>query len=169
MRILATGFVVFVIWCFISAWLYNDVLLPAIRKPVMVLTTPENQIKEADSLMRLREIMPEDILIYFKFNESSFIPDTQTGSSLSEFKAWVEKYSGSMVTVTGHTDIVGTPEYNRELGLKRAQAVSKYIETQGISSSRIITQSAGETEAGADYITPEGRARNRKTVISIKL
>ena len=84
MRILITGFVLFVIWCFISAWLYNDKLLPAMKKPVTVQTIPESQTKEADSLMKLKASMPNDLLIYFEFNNAKFKTDAQTDNSSSE-------------------------------------------------------------------------------------
>jgi outer membrane protein OmpA-like peptidoglycan-associated protein len=169
MRILISGFVVFVIWCFISAWLYNDILLPVIKKPVPVLVIPDNQTNEADSLMKLKALMPKDLLIYFEFNDSKFKPDPQFETSIADFKAWLEKYPGSILSVKGHTDLVGTPDYNRDLGQKRAEIVTKYLVGLGIFSGRIIPESMGESEPVAGYITQEGRAKNRRTVISIKM
>jgi OOP family OmpA-OmpF porin len=64
---------------------------------------------------------------------------------------------------------VGTADYNYNLGLKRAQIVSKYIENQGINASKMIVSSKGKTEPAADYLTTEGRAKNRRTEISIKM
>jgi outer membrane protein OmpA-like peptidoglycan-associated protein len=168
MRILITGLVAFVIWCFVSAWLYNDKLLPVL-KPVQEITIPESQINAADSLMKLKALMPKDLMIYFEFNEAKFKADPQTDNSIAEFKAWLEKYPGSMLSVTGHADLVGTPEYNQDLGLKRAQIISKYLESQGISAGRIITESKGESQPVASFITKEGRAKNRRTEISIKM
>jgi len=169
MRILITGVIVFVIWCFISAWLYNDKLLPVLKKPVPVLTIPDNQTREADSLMKLKASMPKDLTIYFEFNDAKFKADPQISNDIAPFKAWLDKYPGSMLLVTGHADLVGTPEFNQELGLKRAQVVSKYLEGQGIPANRILTESMGESKPAAGYITPQGRAKNRRTEISIKM
>jgi outer membrane protein OmpA-like peptidoglycan-associated protein len=169
MRILSMGFVFFVIWCFVSAWLYNDHLLPAMRKPITLQTIPEKSTREADSLMKLKASMPQHLLIYFEFNGSKFKPDPQTDNSISSFKTWLEKYPQSMLSVSGHTDLVGTAEYNNKLALKRALVVSKYIEEKGINVSRMITASKGSTEPAADYLTAEGRAKNRRTEISIKM
>ncbi|MCU0462822.1 MAG: OmpA family protein [Bacteroidales bacterium] len=169
MRILITGFVAFVIWCFVSAWLYNDKLLPVLNKPVPVLTTPENQTNEADSLMKLKALMPKDLTIYFEFNDAKFKPDPQTDNSVAEFKTWLDKYPGSMLSVKGFTDIVGTPEFNLSLGQERAEAVGKYLEDKGVPSAKIIKESLGERMAYENYITKEGRAKNRKTEVSIKL
>jgi hypothetical protein len=54
MKILISGFVVFVIWCIISVWLYNDKLLPSINNLVTVKALPESQTNPADSLMNLK-------------------------------------------------------------------------------------------------------------------
>ena len=169
MRILITGFVIFVIWCFISAWLYNDILLPEMKKPVPVLTTPETKTNVADSLMKLKASMPKDLLIYFEFNDARFKPDPQTDNSITGFKAWLDKYPGSMLSVTGNTDLVGTTKYNMALGLKRAKVVGKYLEDKGINPSRITIESNGKSKPIADYLTKEGRAKNRRTEISIKM
>jgi len=169
MRILITGFVVFVIWCFISAWLFNDHALPALRKPVPVPQISDQQAREADSLMKLKASIPGDILIYFEFNDAKFKPDPRTDNSVTEFKAWLDKYPGSRIVVSGHTDLVGTPEYNNELGLKRAQVVGKHLTTLGIGEDKLIIESQGENNPCCGYVTAEERSKNRRTVISIKM
>ncbi|HAM10220.1 MAG: hypothetical protein A2X05_05140 [Bacteroidetes bacterium GWE2_41_25] len=169
MRILVTGFIAFVIWCFISAWLFNDILLPVIKKPVPMQTIPEPQSNTADSLAQLKASMPATLLIYFEFNDYRFKPDPQTDNSVGAFKGWLEKYPTSVLSVTGHTDLVGEPQYNEDLGLKRARDVAKYLESLGIAGSKMIIESKGETEPAAGYITAEGRAKNRRTEISIKI
>lgn len=170
MRILITGFVVFVIWCFVSAWLYNDHLLPAMNPPVPVQIIPDTQAnKLADSLAALKASMPKELLIYFEFNTVKFKTDPQTDNSIAEFKAWLDKYPGSKLSITGHTDLVGTPEFNQGLGLKRAQIIEKYLEQKGVKNERMVTVSEGESKPAADYITIEGRAKNRRTEVSIKM
>ena len=169
MRILIIGCIAFVIWCFVSAWLYNDHLLPALKKPVAVVTAPGAGTSEADSLMKLKAMMPEDLMIYFEFNDTKFKPDPQTDSIVTEFKVWLDKYPGSMLSVTGHTDLVGTTDYNQALGLKRAEIISKYLESQGIDAGKIMTESLGESKPAAGYLTKEDRAKNRRTEITIKL
>jgi len=169
MRILITGFVLLVIWCFFSAWIYNDKLVPTMKKSVPIKTTPKPLTNEADSLMKLKASMPGNLVIYFEFNEAKFKPDQQTDNRIIPFKVWIDKYPGSMLTVTGHTDLVGTTNYNFELGLKRAQIVEKYLENQGINANRMVTESKGKTEPAADNLTEEGRAKNRRTEITIKM
>lgn len=169
MRILIPGFAVFVIWCFISAWLYNDKLLPAMHKPVPVQIIPDPQKIVADSLAKIYASMPQKLMIYFEFDKSKFKNDPQTDSRIAEFKGWLDKYPASVILVTGHTDLVGTPAYNDALALKRALVISKYIEGQGIKMEKLLTESKGSTQPAATYLTSEGRAKNRRTEITIKM
>jgi OOP family OmpA-OmpF porin len=169
MRILITGFAVFVIWCFISAWLYNDKLLPAMHKPVTVQTIPDPQKIVADSLAKIYASMPQKLMIYFEFDKAKFKNDPQTDSRIAEFKGWLDKYPASKILVTGHTDLVGTAAYNDALALKRALVISKYIEGQGIKADKLLTESKGSAQPAATYLTSEGRAKNRRTEITIKM
>jgi outer membrane protein OmpA-like peptidoglycan-associated protein len=168
MRIFTIGAVVFVIWAFFSTWLFVDVLKPALKKPVPVVAVPETTNNVADSLARIYALMPKDLVIWHDFDKAGLIPEPQMETNLAEFKNWLDKYPESMLLVTGHTDLVGTPEYNKALGLERAQAAQKFLEAKGFPASRMIVSSKGEEEPAAGYITAEARAKNRRTVISIK-
>jgi len=168
MRILTIGAVIFVIWAFFSTWLFVDVLKPVLKKPVETVAVPVTTNNVADSLARIYALMPKDLVIWHDFDKAGLIPDPQMETSLSEFKDWLNKYPESMLLVTGHTDLVGTPEYNKSLGLERAQAAQKFLEARGFPASRMIVSSKGEEDPAAGYITAEARAKNRRTVISIK-
>lgn len=168
MRVLITGFIVFVIWSFFSMWLYVDILKPLTRKPIVVQQIPESQTREADSLKQFYASMPKDLLIYFEFDKSKFKNDPQIDNSIGEFKKWLEKYPDYNLHVTGYTDFIGSPEYNIDLGLERAQVVQKYLESQGVASDKIVASSRGKENPVADLITSIGRAKNRRTEITLK-
>ena len=168
MRILIIGFVVFVIWSFFSVWLYVDKIRPAMNEPVAVQADPEIQTIVADSLVQPEVIMPKEMMIYFEFDKAEFEPDPQTDNSVTEFKTWLDKNPESMLSITGHTDHIGTEKYNQALGLRRAQTVYKYLESKDVAVNKMITDSKGEDQPAADQTTEEGRAKNRRTVITIK-
>ena len=168
MRILIAGFAVFVVWSFFSTWLYVDVLRHAAKPQVTMQVNPQPGNTAADSLAKLYAMMPEDLMIYYEFDEKEFKPDPQFETSLADFKTWLDKYPESILMVTGHTDLVGEKEYNQDLGLERARVVQKYLADKGFPSVRIIVGSKGEDEPAAGYITEEERGKNRRTVISIK-
>jgi peptidoglycan-associated lipoprotein len=70
--------------------------------------------------------------------------------------------------VEGHTDNVGTPVYNHELGLERAEAVKKYLyEQHQIPLHKINVISYGEDKPVAPNTTKDGRAQNRRVVVKI--
>lgn len=168
MRIILSGFFVLVIWSFFSMWLYVDILKPATReKAVVPQPIPETQNREADSLAKLYASMPH-LNLYFGFDEA--IPDAgqETDSKIADLKAWLEKYPASMITVTGHTDFIGTPEYNLRLGLQRAEAVRKFLESKGIPADKMITYSQGADQPLEGHITSYGREKNRRTEVTIK-
>jgi len=168
MRILTLGSAIFVIWAFFSTWIFVDVLRPVLKKPVEIVAVPETTDNVADSLAKIYALMPKDLVIRHNFDKAGLIPDPQMEASLAEFKSWLDKYPESILLVTGHTDLVGTPEYNQALGLERAQAAQKFLEEKGFPASRMIVSSKGEDDPEAGYITSEERAKNRRTVISIK-
>lgn len=71
------------------------------------------------------------------------------------------------VIVIGHTDSIGSDEYNLRLGQRRAESVKAYMISKGIDSRLIKTSSRGEREPIADNRTAEGRAKNRRVVIEV--
>lgn len=168
MRILTIGSIVFVIWASFSTWLFVDFLKPALKRPVPVAAQPVDTNSVADSLAKIYALMPKDLVIWHDFDKARLTPDAPMEASLSAFKEWLDKYPGSTLLVTGYTDLVGTPEYNQALGLERARAAQKFLESKGFPSSRMIVSSKGEEEPIAGYITDDERAKNRRTVISIK-
>ncbi len=66
------------------------------------------------------------------------------------------------IIIAGHTDNKGTPEYNQNLGLRRAQAVHDLLIKEGVPASRLGVESYGETRPIVSNDTEEGRARNRR-------
>ncbi len=73
-----------------------------------------------------------------------------------------EKNSAMKVSLNGHCDNVGTPEYNMGLSLRRADAVKKYLVGKGIAASRISTKGFGFTKPIALNGTDTGRSMNRR-------
>lgn len=72
-----------------------------------------------------------------------------------------------VVEVQGHTDSVGTDEYNMKLGMRRAEAVKRVLVNNGVRSERLMTTSLGESQPIATNSTSSGRARNRRVEIHV--
>jgi outer membrane protein OmpA-like peptidoglycan-associated protein len=71
------------------------------------------------------------------------------------------------LTIIGHTDNVGTEEYNLALSNRRAERVKHYLVNKfNFDSQRLLVQGAGSSQPIADNDTLEGRQQNRR--VSIK-
>jgi hypothetical protein len=71
------------------------------------------------------------------------------------------------IEIEGHTDDEGTELYNRDLSMKRAQAVYRYLIEHGIAAARLSYKGYGESLPVSTNETDEGRALNRRTEIKI--
>jgi OOP family OmpA-OmpF porin len=72
------------------------------------------------------------------------------------------------VEVAGHTDSVGSADYNQGLSERRAKVVYKYLVAHGISADRMTWAGYGESQPIADNDTSEGRAQNRRTELIVQ-
>ncbi len=73
------------------------------------------------------------------------------------------------VTIEGHTDSIGTVEYNLALGERRANSVRDYLVQRGIVNMRLMTVSYGEERPIADNGSAQGRAMNRRAHLVVIL
>jgi OOP family OmpA-OmpF porin len=74
---------------------------------------------------------------------------------------------GAIVIAVGHTDWVGTDEYNQKLGLRRAAAVKAFLVSKGMDPKMVYIDSKGEKQPIADNRTAQGRAKNRRVEIEV--
>ena len=81
---------------------------------------------------------------------------------LAKVSGIVLAYPSLHVSIEGHTDSVGTDEYNQTLSERRAQAVRDYFVQQGIASNSVEAHGFGKNEPIASNDTTEGRAQNRR-------
>lgn len=73
------------------------------------------------------------------------------------------------LSVSGHTDSVGSDSYNQKLSERRAHSVTDYLVENGVPRSSFVSVvGAGETQPVADNATAEGRSMNRRTEIKIQ-
>ena len=69
------------------------------------------------------------------------------------------------VKICGHTDNTGSPAVNNALSLKRARAVSAYLQKKDVAADRLATEGMGFTKPVADNASAEGRTKNRRVEI----
>ena len=74
----------------------------------------------------------------------------------------MRKNPSMSVEIQGHTDSIGSDEYNQKLSERRAQSVLEYFVGQGIAKNRLTAVGYGESQPIASNETEAGRAKNRR-------
>ena len=87
---------------------------------------------------------------------------TDARERLAKVSGIVLAYPGLHLEIEGHTDSVGSDEYNQQLSEHRAEAVRDYLVQQGIAADAIIARGLGKTAPIASNDTAEGRQKNRR-------
>lgn len=98
--------------------------------------------------------------LFFDFNKSNLKPE-----SVGELNRLIDlliKHPNMKIEISGHTDDVGTQEFNLPLSNKRAASVLQYLVQNGIEQSRLISKGYGKTKPVAKGIDEESRRLNRR-------
>jgi type IX secretion system PorP/SprF family membrane protein len=86
---------------------------------------------------------------------------------LDSLKEFIEQHENISVIIEGHTDNVGSEQYNMALSQRRATSVLNYLTEQGIDKKILTAEGLGEVKPIASNANPAGRALNRRTEIYI--
>lgn len=115
----------------------------------------------------LYEVVLSEDRCKFKINQTELSDDCKI--ALDEFIAHLKSQNKNVyIEIQGHTDSLGDPIVNREIGYKRATAVYEYLATYGnIPLHRMNVISYGESQPVADNSTREGREINRRVVLVV--
>lgn len=92
--------------------------------------------------------------------------DSLSAESHVELNRWVEllkRHTTVRIRIAGHTDNQGTAKHNMSLSRRRAESVSRYLQSQGIAAKRIESVGHGASKPVKGNDTAEGRAENRRT------
>jgi len=106
--------------------------------------------------------------IHFQFNKAVIVPSSYP--VIDEILSGIKGRSDVQgVRVEGHTDSVGSDEYNQKLSDKRAGSVRTYMTDKGYPADQITAVGKGESNPIADNATKSGRAQNRRVEFHLQL
>lgn len=98
--------------------------------------------------------------ILFGFDKSDLTGSAE--GNLNDLVTILNKYPDTNIEIQGHTDDVGTDQYNMGLSERRASSVASYIQTKGIGGARIATKGFGESAPKYPNDTEVNKAQNRR-------
>jgi len=102
---------------------------------------------------------------FFDFDKYVLKPEGR--AKLDDLVSKIKDVNLEVIIAVGHTDWIGTKEYNQKLSVRRAEAVKAYLVSKGIEKNRVYTEGKGKTQPIADNRTAEGRAKNRRVEIEV--
>ena len=111
----------------------------------------------------------ETIALYFEFDEDAL--NERTVRQLEIIAGVLKSDSRRKITISGHTDAIGSQSYNDALSARRASVVRDFLDEAGVNADQIVTLAKGASQPRRPNITetgdddPEGRRANRRTEI----
>ena len=114
------------------------------------------QVRERDNALAMT-------VFYFEFDRSDLSAEAR--AALVHHANYLKENPSRRYRLEGHADERGTREYNLALGERRAQAVERYLQVQGVSSNQLETISYGEENPVDPGTTEAAYARNRRVEI----
>lgn len=105
------------------------------------------------------------LLVFFDFDKSEL--KRESTPDLRRAAEFLKTNPSLSIEIAGHTDSVGTDEYNNQLSQDRADAVMKYLRGLGVAADRMRAHGYGESQPVADNVTEEGQASNRRVDMKV--
>jgi outer membrane protein OmpA-like peptidoglycan-associated protein len=102
------------------------------------------------------------------FDFDSVVIKSGFHSTLDKIANVLVRYGKTHLTVAGHTDNVGTNQYNQTLSDRRSGAVADYLRAKGVIPQRLVSVGQGENSPRATNATEEGRRLNRRVEIVVE-
>lgn len=136
----------------------------------VVDNTVQTDVIEAVQLTAEEQLVQEysaailETTVYFAFDKSTI--SARFTPVLDAHAKFLLANPGQSVTIEGHTDEKGTPEYNIALGERRANAVATYLENMGVASNQLTTVSYGEEKPANFGHGAEAESENRRAELT---
>jgi outer membrane protein OmpA-like peptidoglycan-associated protein len=110
--------------------------------------------------------LPESGLVYFDFDKADL--NTEAQATMDRVIADIQGRELGGITVGGHTDTAGPPDYNMELSQRRANTVAAELVRSGIPATIVTTEAFGETDLAVETPPDTPEQANRRATIDFQ-
>ena len=146
---------------------WQSVEISGTKGPADPVVLREGAVQGAFSPVRAAmPAAPVHFLLYFKLDTAELLPESQL--LIPEIAKVIRERNPAQLSVVGHTDTVGSVEYNYRLGLRRAAAVTKQLAAQGVVPASIETASRGKAELQVKTPDQSLEPRNRRAEVTVR-
>lgn len=133
----------------------------------------KNLSQEIKSGQARVEKLPNNVVRITMTNQTAFETDSTDikpgfHSTMDKLADVVVRYGKTTLTIVGHTDNVGSNEYNQKLSERRAHSVASYLESKRVNSMRLAISGKGETQPITGNNSESGRQANRRVEIYLE-
>lgn len=109
---------------------------------------------------------PKQFIVFFGFNKSNLT--AEAARVVADAAAAAKEYGSASIAIVGHTDTVGSNQYNQRLSMRRAEAVKSGLQSNGIPAGAITTAGRGETELMVQTGDGVKEPQNRRATIDLE-
>ncbi len=113
------------------------------------------------------KIVANPLVLYFETGEASINLTPEQRQKVADISRYLDKVPSAKAQVVGHTDNTGRRASNIALGQGRADFAKAYLSQNGIADAKIVATSKGPDAPVASNTTDEGKAKNRRTVVTL--
>lgn len=113
------------------------------------------------------KINANPLILYFNTGQAQINLTTEEKQKVADLSRYLDNVEGAKLNAVGHTDNAGNRDANIKLGLNRANFAKDYLAKNGIVGNKIDASSKGPDEPIADNKTADGKAKNRRTVVTL--
>ena len=137
-------------------------------QPLAAATMSEQEVGRifGDALTALPPV-PKHFTLYFQFESDGQLTD-ESRALVPEIQKAVSERQSPDIIVVGHTDTMGTPAANYELGLRRARFVRSLLGSSGLDAAAIEVTSLGESDLLIKTADETPEPRNRRVEIAVR-
>ena len=104
--------------------------------------------------------------LYFGENSDTLLPESE--AQIPAILKVIQERRSTAITVIGHTDTTATPEFNYQLGLRRARGVAALLRARGVQDSSLIVDSHGESDQAFKTGRNVPERRNRRVEVIVR-
>jgi outer membrane protein OmpA-like peptidoglycan-associated protein len=131
------------------------------------LDKQQQELQEVANAKRTEDGILVDLKSSLLFSTNSAVLRPGAVEQIARLGDILAKYPKDRIRIRGFTDNTGSPAYDEQLSLHRAEAVRDVLASRGVNPRQMLVEGAGATNPIADNSTPEGRAQNRRVELHI--